>query len=376
MREPGLSAATSFPSFPTTLEQVDRGRRRDASTPSISARIPPKLYMTSTRRLVQEKQRSRCPGKARIRRDVRGVIFSFARAAAAAAAGVFSVRFFVPISTYLLRRVPRRRAALGARLGALERDDASDAWNRCWKRERKRAEKREGELTNCKGKKKKTRLVPRSARALLDSSGPILPVIWRRHVSFVFSLSLGARRRGREQASGARELGRKCDDDERRPTPTLAILNSPFFFAIVTTLRVPEVETAGDREGAAMVMRDPHTEDLRRAAIGIEAESSRERVEEEEGRKREKSGKKEPRESFFFYFSSLRRFELRSIPSSFRTLRAHDRAPRRRRRPPSPQQRVNLGVDARAWFYLFSKKVREKREKEGGACSRRHHLVP
>ena len=54
--------------------------------------------------------------------------------------------------------------------------------------------------------------------------------------------------------------------------------SSPFFFAIVTTLREPEVETAGDREGAAMVMRVPHTEDLRRADIGASGrEFARER---------------------------------------------------------------------------------------------------
>lgn len=55
-----------------------------------------------------------------------------ARAAASAARRrfrvPFSLIFFPSISTYLLRRVPRRRAALGARLGALERDNAADAW--------------------------------------------------------------------------------------------------------------------------------------------------------------------------------------------------------------------------------------------------------
>ena len=57
---------------------------------------------------------------------------------------------------------------------------------------------------------------------------------------------------------------------DKDATTTTATFNAPFFFAIVTTLRVPEVETAGDREGAAMVMRVPHTEDLRRADIGAE----------------------------------------------------------------------------------------------------------
>ena len=50
----------------------------------------------------------------------------------------------------------------------------------------------------------------------------------------------------------------------------------------MTTLRVPEVETAGDREGAAMVMRVPQTEDLRRADIGKPSESR------SEGKGREK----------------------------------------------------------------------------------------
>ena len=76
--------------------------------------------------------------------------FSVARAAAAAADRRFfhaCSPFFISISTYLLRSVPRRRAALGARLCALERDDASDAWNN-WRfgRERKREGKEGGEL--------------------------------------------------------------------------------------------------------------------------------------------------------------------------------------------------------------------------------------
>lgn len=66
----------------------------------------------------------------------------------------------------------------------------------------------------------------------------------------------------------------------RTTTATSSPNNSPFFFAIVTTLRVPEVETeAGDREGAAIVMREPQREDLRADAIVLES-FERERAEE------------------------------------------------------------------------------------------------
>ena len=126
--------------------------------------------------------------------------------------------FSVPISTYLLRRVPRRRAALGARLGALKRDDAADAWNywRGWKREKDGGKERGGgQWTNCKSTKFAAWLV-RLERALLDLSGSILPVLPRDRVFLLISLSLGARRWGKEEGPEARELGRKRDDDERR----------------------------------------------------------------------------------------------------------------------------------------------------------------
>lgn len=60
----------------------------------------------------------------------------------------------------------------------------------------------------------------------------------------------------------------RCNNNDDGDDDGDFLLNAPFFFAIVTTLREPEVEAAGDREGAAIVMRVPHTEDLRRADIG------------------------------------------------------------------------------------------------------------
>ena len=56
----------------------------------------------------------------------------------------------------------------------------------------------------------------------------------------------------------------------------------PFFFAIVTTLRVLEVETAGDREGAAIVMRAPQREDLRTDAMAVVGGAKRERSKKKE----------------------------------------------------------------------------------------------
>ena len=143
-----------------------------------------------------------------------------------------------------------------------------------------------------------------------------------------FNLSLAGRKKMRKRR-GARSAGAWAKTRRRRTTTTTTammttVFNSPFFFAIVTTLRVPEVETADDRKGAAMVMRVPHTEDLRRADIGLKPRVAR------EGKK---ETKKEVRREFFLPFFSVVVIdsENNSIETVlFRTLRAstgpHDAA--------------------------------------------------
>lgn len=103
----------------------------------------------------------------------------------------------------------------------------------------------------------------------------VLPFFFRDRAD-LDALFRSAARKTREKARKKR--GRAVKD---------ATLRSPFFFAIVTTLRLPEVEVAaGEREGAAMVMRVPQTEDLRRALMVAWSARGKKRRRREEKKKK------------------------------------------------------------------------------------------
>lgn len=121
----------------------------------------------------------------------------------------------------------------------------------------------------------------------------VLPFFFRDRAD-LDALFRSAARKAREEARKKR--GRAVKD---------ATLSSPFFFAIVTTLRLPEVEVAaGEREGAAMVMRVPQTEDLRRALMVAWSARGKKRRRREE----KKRSEKEPSEVFFHFFLESRTF--------------------------------------------------------------------
>lgn len=143
---------SSFVFFDVGVKSI--GRWRDASPTSISSSVPPKIRAASMLSLEHRNEQDRRVAKGA--NASRFFFFDFFVARAAAAAAVFVVfSFSISSSTYLLRRVPRRRATLGARLSALERDDAADAWSIGGCKERE--ERRKGELTNSQRRAERTR---------------------------------------------------------------------------------------------------------------------------------------------------------------------------------------------------------------------------